>query len=145
MPAALDLTGKVFGSLAVLSRGPDVKFGRVQSSWVCRCTCGAIVTVPLNRLPHRPTLSPRHIVTACDQCRSHPCAICETPILPPSTAATCSDACALEYGRAYQRDWKAEKYRSDPTERLKRAARASDEWKRDADSLERLCKAVMGR
>ncbi len=129
MPAPLDLTGRTFGSLTVLSRGPNVKYGRLQSSWVCRCACGAILTLPMGRLPHRPTIPRSHIVTACDQCRSHPCVICETPILPPSTAATCSDACALEYKRAYQRDWKAEKYRSVPAERAKRAARASDEWK----------------
>jgi hypothetical protein len=43
--------------------------------------------------------------------------------------ATCSDVCALEYERAYQRAWKAAKYRSDPAERVKRAARASDEWR----------------
>ena len=129
MPAALDLTGRVFGALTVLSRGPDVKYGRMQSSWFCWCECGAIVTIPQNRLPHRSTLPRGHAVTACDQCRSHPCAVCETPILPPSTAATCSDACALEYERAYQRSWKAEKYRNDPAERVKRAARASDEWK----------------
>jgi hypothetical protein len=129
MPAALDLTGRTFGSLTVLSRGPAVKFGRLQSSWVCRCACGAIITLPQNRLPHRPTLPRGHAVTACDQCRARPCVICGAPILPPSTAATCSDACALEYERAYQRNWKAEKYRSDPAERAKRAARASDEWR----------------
>lgn len=106
MPAPLDLTGRRFGRLVVLTRGERVKWGRWQSSWLCRCDCGAQLAVPQNRLPHRATIPASHRIEACDDCRAHPCAVCGTPIPPPSTSATCSAECAAERRRGYDREWK---------------------------------------
>ncbi len=48
-----DLTGKQFGQLTVLTRGEDKVYsnGKVKRvQWVCKCTCGKIVTVDANSL-----------------------------------------------------------------------------------------------
>lgn len=100
MSARLDLTGRVFGRLTVARAYDRVKWGgRWWATWLCRCECGVEVIVPQQRLPHYNSIHERQIVDACPACRAHPCAICETPILPPSTAATCSMACDTIYRR----------------------------------------------
>lgn len=46
---ALELTGKVFGRLIVLSRAPNK--GK-RSAWLCRCECGREVVVAGTKLVH---------------------------------------------------------------------------------------------
>lgn len=43
MPAFIDLTGQRFTRLVVLARGTDYHppSGRQQTTWLCRCDCGA--------------------------------------------------------------------------------------------------------
>lgn len=124
MPPQLDLTGRRFGRLIVLSKGPTVKWGKWQASWACRCDCGALLDVPQNRLPHRQSIPASHRIDACDDCRSHPCEICGRPIPPRSASATCSPECHRERSRRYQLAyWNANK-RDDPAVRLARTARA---------------------
>ena len=43
MGTLIDLTGKTFGRLTVLSRTVNDKFGKV--CWLCRCSCGNIISV----------------------------------------------------------------------------------------------------
>lgn len=112
MPTELDLTGRRFGRLVVLQRAERVKYGRWQWSWLCVCDCAAEVTVPQNRLPHRPSIPPRARVEACPDCRAHPCMVCDTPIPPPSTANTCSDDCAAVAKRSR---WRADYRRAAET------------------------------
>lgn len=102
MPARLDLAGRVFGRLMVIRANGRVKFGRWQTAWLCRCECGVEVTVPQDRLPHRPSVDDRHRVDACPGCRARPCVICGTPILPPSTAAACSPEHLAQHRRDTQ-------------------------------------------
>lgn len=83
----------------MLWRGERVKFGSWQSSWLCRCDCGAEIVVPQNRLPHRESIPLGHRVDACQDCRAKPCLVCGTPIPPPSSARTCSQACKAEIRR----------------------------------------------
>lgn len=47
MGPLIDLTGKRFGRLTVLKRGPDLveKRGGIRVMWICRCDCGKKVTV----------------------------------------------------------------------------------------------------
>ena len=43
MPSVVDLTGKSFGRLTVVSRAANSPHGKAR--WVCRCECGTDVTV----------------------------------------------------------------------------------------------------
>ncbi len=47
-----DLTGKTIGRLTVLHRGEDkvASNGRHRTMWVCRCSCGNVVTVQADSL-----------------------------------------------------------------------------------------------
>ena len=38
MSKVIDLTGKTFGKLTVLSRAENDKYGKAQ--WLCQCQCG---------------------------------------------------------------------------------------------------------
>lgn len=108
MPAALDLAGHRYGALTVIAPAGRVKFGRWQQAWRCRCECGVELTVPQERIPHCPSIahSSRRAVTACPGCRARPCTECGSPILPPSTAATCSPACrTARKRRAWRRNY----------------------------------------
>lgn len=51
----IDLTGRRFRRLMVLSESP--KRWRKNVQWICRCNCGAQVTVPGNRLRYGQTQS----------------------------------------------------------------------------------------
>lgn len=84
MPAPLDLTGNRYGNLTVLRQNGRMKFGHEQTAWLCRCDCGAEITVPQNRLPHRTTISSRHAVTACPDCRRPICDTCGEKIMTGS-------------------------------------------------------------
>lgn len=127
MPAPLDLTGRRFGSLTVVSRGPRVKWGRWMSSWICRCDCGATITVPQNRLPHRPTIPATHRIEACDDCRAKPCIICGAPVSASSASNVCSDKCQAEKMRQHHlRSYY--KRRADPGFMEDRRERARQRW-----------------
>lgn len=110
MPAALDLTGHRYGKLTVLAPAGTMQFGRKCSAWLCRCDCGVEFVAPILRLR---TKSARHLIAACEACRARPCIICDTPIFPPSTSATCSIPCAADHQRS---KWRVNYYRysSDP-------------------------------
>jgi hypothetical protein len=45
MHALMDLTGRTFGRLTVIERGPRVS--RSQATWVCFCSCGTTRTRPI--------------------------------------------------------------------------------------------------
>lgn len=47
MPQLIDRTGNVYGRLRVITRGPDHQWptSRPTPTWICRCACGATVTV----------------------------------------------------------------------------------------------------
>jgi hypothetical protein len=45
MPDVLDLTGRTFGRLTVIERGPNVPRG--PSRWICKCSCGTARTRPI--------------------------------------------------------------------------------------------------
>ncbi len=47
MNREIDLTGKKFGYLKVIKRGKNI--GN-KKSWLCRCRCGEVVTIPANHL-----------------------------------------------------------------------------------------------
>lgn len=130
MPAPLDLTGRRFGSLVVLSAGPMVRWGRPMRSWVCRCDCGAIVEVPQNRLPHRASIPESHRVTACDACRAKPCAVCGGLVPASSSAVVCSPECLIEHKRRYHLAWYHHKRATDPgfvaTHRVRARTRYQD-------------------
>lgn len=130
MVAPLDLTGRRFGSLVVLARGPKVKWGRWQSSWHCRCDCGAIITVPQQRLPHRDSIPEHHRITACDACRSKPCLICGTAIPPSSSAVTCSIDCRAEHRRQQFTEWYQAKRTTDPEWRERQMERSRQRYRR---------------
>lgn len=54
MPRFIDLTGKRFGSLVVLSKAPDTS---KDVRWVCKCDCGSKTTVLAYRLKNEGTTS----------------------------------------------------------------------------------------
>lgn len=45
----IDLTGKTFGQLTVLERGPSTG-KKTNAWWTCQCSCGSVVTVDGNKL-----------------------------------------------------------------------------------------------
>lgn len=51
MPSFVDLTGKTFGKLTVISRAPNKWKGK--TTWFCKCTCGAITQTLGGNLSHR--------------------------------------------------------------------------------------------
>jgi hypothetical protein len=103
MSAPLDLTGCRYGQLIVLRPNGRLKFGHEQTAWLCRCDCGTEITVPQNRLPHRTSISSRHAVTACTECRRSRCVIYgQTVRQGPLTRETCSEACATERRKRIQ-------------------------------------------
>lgn len=55
MPNFIDLTGKKFGRLRVLKRGP--KYKQLRTSWICKCKCGAKVQIMSHRLISKKTRS----------------------------------------------------------------------------------------
>lgn len=130
MPAPLDLTGRRFGRLTVLSRGDRIKWGKWQSSWLCRCDCGAIIAVPQNRLPHRDSIPASHRIDACDDCRAKACLICGGPIPASSSASTCSPDCHTARRRQIDLEHYYRSRRDDPAcveanRERKRALRAA--------------------
>lgn len=127
MPPPLDLMGRVFGQLTVICRDGRMKFGREQTAWLCRCSCGATLRVPQNRLPHRSSIPAGQIITACDDCRSHPCVICGAPIPARASAKTCSAECAAERRR---QNWRAyyHRYALDPEYRAAHTQAVKDRF-----------------
>ena len=119
MAAPLDLTGRRFGRLLVIRPNGRVKWGKWQSAWLCRCDCGAEITVPLNRLPHRDTIPQGHRVTACPDCRAKPCLVCGAPVPLASPSTTCSAACRLALKRARDRMY-YHRHAADPEFRAER-------------------------
>lgn len=114
MPAPLDLTGRRFGRLTVIAAHGRVTFGREQTAWLCRCDCGAEMTVPQDRLPHSEYLvrnRPRAMVRACPECLRKPCAVCGEPVPAGSKSTCCSPACrkaqTRAIGRLSKRKWTA--------------------------------------
>lgn len=102
MPAPIDLTGRRFGCLLVLGQQGWVKFGRIQSAWLCRCDCGAEETLPLARLPYRDGGNRKDAATCCTQCRQQKdCVICGRGF--SGRRNTCSDECRAEKVRKTQR------------------------------------------
>lgn len=106
MPPPIDLQGLRFGELIVLRRDGTVKFGKLQSAWLCRCDCGAEIRLPLHRIHSTASTPKSHTITACDECRSRPCIVCGNPISPMAVnTTTCSTECkrerAKENGRAH--------------------------------------------
>lgn len=58
MPAKIDLTGRRFGRLLVLSQGePTTSAGQKKVMWLCQCDCGNTVTVASERLRYGATKS----------------------------------------------------------------------------------------
>jgi len=55
MTHLINLTGKSFGRLVVVSRGPNEKFNMAR--WNCRCSCGKVVLVRGNHLRTGRTVS----------------------------------------------------------------------------------------
>lgn len=106
-----------------MSRGPKVKWGRMQYSWICRCDCERIVQVPQARLPYRASIPAAHVVMACDDCRARACRVCGAPIPASSAAKTCSPACKAEDIRRIQREFYHRKRKNDPAEIEKRRER----------------------
>lgn len=130
MPAPVDITGRVFGDLTVLRRDGKIKFGRVQSAWLCQCRCGGTIRLPLARLIRVPSPSCRSAVRSCHACRSHPCEVCGTPIPASSHSATCSAECATERRRAKWRE-NSRHRKNDAGYRAARAEYAAQYWKED--------------
>lgn len=128
MPAAIDLTGRRFGLLTVLSRGKKVKWGCWQYAWLCRCDCGAQISVPQRRLPYRESIPASHRIDACDDCRAKSCAVCGGPIPASSSATTCSNECRREAARQYHLSRYHKKMDSDPDFRAKHQARGRDRY-----------------
>lgn len=156
MPPPLDLTGRTFGRLTVAGRAGRVKFGRWQTAWLCRCACGAELSVPQDRLPHRPSIPATHVVDACPVCRGGPCVVCGATV-PLSgaghgRAATCSPACADRHRKARQRASWRRRVAADPSlparmhaRRLERAAADPDYAARMADWERRRWERHRGR
>lgn len=59
MSKIINLIGKKFGRLTVLSRSDNkvLKSGAVIPMWLCKCSCGSLVTVQGNNLRNLKTLS----------------------------------------------------------------------------------------
>ncbi|GEM_PF-959141 len=140
MPPPLDLTGRRFGALTVMEKAGKVQFGRLVTAWKCRCDCGVEIIVPQPRLPHAPHIAanPRRKVDACPACRARPCAVCGSPVPPPSTAATCSDACAGEHLRAKHRRHYYRRVEQNPEHNRRRAARVKDKAAADPEYAARV-------
>ena len=139
MAAPLDLTGRRFGRLLVIRPNGRVKWGKWQSAWLCRCDCGAEITVPLNRLPHRASIPEGHRVTACPDCRAKPCLVCGAPVPLASPSTTCSAACRLALKRArdrmhYHRRAADPEYRAERNDQRKQKRRALSPGERLAAS-----------
>ncbi len=128
MPPPLDLSRRNFGRLTVIARGPRVRWGRMQSSWLCRCECGVELAVPQNRLPHRASIPAGHVVDACPDCRAKPCLVCGAPIPPTSSAKTCSGSCRRERERQYQIDYYHTVRVPDPEDTDRRRERGRRRW-----------------
>ncbi len=142
MPAPLDLTGRQFGRLTVLERGERVRFGRWQQGWVCRCECGAVLTVPQDRLPHRPSVPANHVVDACPACRGNPCAVCGANIPLSGTGhgrpVTCSSACADAHRKARGRAGWQRRSTRDPELARRMAQRRRERASADPEYAERV-------
>lgn len=114
MPPPLDLTGRRFGALVVLSRGPHVKWGSLQSSWRCRCDCGTEIEVPQSRLPHRDSIPKSHRIDACPDCRARPCEVCGGTVPASSASKSCSPECHAERMRVKHTRHYHAKRKNDP-------------------------------
>jgi hypothetical protein len=109
-----------------------MKFGHVQTAWLCRCDCGTEITVPQNRLPHRTSISSRHAVTTCPECRRPRCVICATIIRHGSlTRETCSEACATVRRKQIQNASYHRRVARDPDLNKRRSARVKERAKAD--------------
>jgi hypothetical protein len=132
MPALLDLAGCRYGQLTVLRPNGRLKFGHEQTAWLCRCDCGTEITVPQNRFPHRASISSRHAVTACPECRRPRCVICGEVVRQGSlTRETCSEACAKARRKQIQNASYHRRVARNPDLNKRRAARVKARAKAD--------------
>jgi hypothetical protein len=123
----------------VLGPNGRLKFGREQTAWLCRCGCGIEITVPQNRLPHRTSISSRHAVTACPECRRPRCVICGQIIRQGSlTRETCSEPCATVRRKQIQNASYHRRVARDPCMNKRRAARVKERAKVDPELAARL-------
>lgn len=97
MPPPIDLTGRRFGALVALRRGPHK--GR-RTAWWCRCDCGRRTLVATASLSGTAD-GDKRAIRACEWCRSRKCSVCGARYLIAGSAATCgADHCRLEHRRA---------------------------------------------
>jgi hypothetical protein len=123
----------------VLKPNGRLKFGREQTAWLCRCDCGTEIIVPQNRLPHRTSISSRHAVTACPECRRPRCVICGAIIRQgPLTRETCSEACAMVRRKQVQNASYHRRVARDPDLNKRRSARAKERAQADPAFAARL-------
>lgn len=128
MPKQLDLIGRRFGHLTVTSRNGSIKWGKLQPAWLCRCDCGAMVTVPQDRLPHRPSIPKSHVIDRCEDCRARPCEICSLPVPVRAKSKACSKLCEKERQRRKNLRWYHEKM-AEPEFADRRRQRARDRYR----------------
>ena len=98
MPSPVDLTGKVFGQLEVLSfTGAFHHDSKRSRIWSCHCQqCGRNEEIPQNLLPYNASQSrKRGIRYACSVCSRGDCVVCGGEITRDTKSNTCSDACQL--------------------------------------------------
>lgn len=155
MPAPLDLAGRRFGRLTILTRAGSVRYGLRQTAWLCRCDCGTEITLPRARLPYRASMDPRQIVDACPACRlGRSCVVCGIPFVPSSSRViTCSQMCRAENNAENRRQRQRRRaqddpeslhaeqarYRAriaaDPERRARREALRRERYRRDRDRI----------
>lgn len=99
-PAPLDLTGRRFGALTVLERGPRVTYGGTGMwSWRVRCDCGATETYP------QKALTKKSGVRSCQRCRRPICDVCGEPFERSNPNQRYHPECAAEVQRQHWRDY----------------------------------------
>lgn len=119
MPAPLNLTGRRFGKLLVLSQGSTLVSPSGKSrttTWHCRCDCGREETIVERRLPHTATNAARSdSVDECQHCRSQrTCLSCKKQFVSVRYVSTCSPDCDAELTRQRDRDFKRGLAAADP-------------------------------